>query len=389
MLTAAQKKDPDVTEPAFRDAAFIDCDTHFLPLQALERLARLHPDFFCLTAEEEWVRFTFQGRIIAESRAGGEIAGASKHGHLYLERKAQDMDREDPSSVQILGFAQSICGTLYPPGIGADVCRSLNDGVSELLEGSSVRHRFIPIAAIYLPWVEASVREIRRAHKAGFKAAFLGPIREPFADLSLGAQGIWNVYEALNELDMPIVYHTSNRQWKDWSSYDYKTINIPELVGANHKALQRVGDLGLLYGLPFTYACDIAELIFSGTLDRFPNLRFCLLEGRVASYIPALMDSLEQVRLKRLSYRIEHRPSEYLKHFYPAVTANEKWLHHTIEAWPDHNMVLGSDYPHADASGTWPNSVRMIRENTTLSAVDKERILAGNARRFFKTESRM
>ena len=78
------------------------------------------------------------------------------------------------------------------------------------------------------------------------------------------------------------------------------------------------------------------------------------------------------------------RPSEYLQHFYPAVTANEKWLHHTIEAWPDHNMVLGSDYPHAKASGTWPNSVRMIRENTKLSDADKERILAGNARRFFK-----
>jgi hypothetical protein len=60
MLTAAQKKDPDVMEPAIRDAAFIDCDTHFLPLQALERLARLHPDFFRLTAEEEWVRFTFR-----------------------------------------------------------------------------------------------------------------------------------------------------------------------------------------------------------------------------------------------------------------------------------------------------------------------------------------
>jgi predicted TIM-barrel fold metal-dependent hydrolase len=47
-------------------------------------------------------------------------------------------------------------------------------------------------------------------------------------------------------------------------------------------------------------------------------------------------------------------------------------------------MVLGSDYPHADASGTWPNSVRMIRDNAKLSEVDKEKILAGNARRFFK-----
>lgn len=384
MLTVAQNKKDALPEVDAQDISFIDCDTHFLPSQALEKLARLHPDFFRLNVEEDWVRFSYQGRIIAESRAGGEIAGASKHGHLYLERKAQDMDREDPRSVQILGYAQSICGTLYTPAIGADVCRALNEGVEELLEGSNVRHRFIPVAATYLPWVEAAVREIKRTHKLGFKAVFLGPIREPYADLSLGSQGIWKIYETLNDLDMPVVYHTSNRQWKDWSSYNYKTINIPELVGASHAALQRVGDLGLLYGLPFTYACDIAELIFSGTLDQFPNLRFCLLEGRVASYIPALFDSLEQVRLDRLNYKIERRPREYLTHFYPAVTANEKWLHHTVEAWPDHNMVLGSDYPHADASGTWPNSVRMIRENSKLSEADRERILVGNARRFFK-----
>jgi len=123
MLTVAQKNDTALPDVETQDISFIDCDTHFLPMQALEKLALLHPDFFRLTVDEDWVRFTYQGRIIAESRAGGEIAGASKHGHLYLEKKAQDMDREDPRSAQILGFAQSICGTLYPAGIGADVCR--------------------------------------------------------------------------------------------------------------------------------------------------------------------------------------------------------------------------------------------------------------------------
>src|SRR4029077_5477269 len=96
MLTVAQKRDSGRPEVEAENISFIDCDTHFLPMQALEKLARLHPDFFQFTADEEWVRFAYQGRIIAESRAGGEISGASQHGHLYLEKKAQDMDREDP-----------------------------------------------------------------------------------------------------------------------------------------------------------------------------------------------------------------------------------------------------------------------------------------------------
>ena len=87
MLTVAQKKDSPLQETNIADISFIDCDTHFLPMQALEKLARLHPDFFRFTADKDWVRFTYQGRIIAESRAGGEISGASEHGHLYLEKK--------------------------------------------------------------------------------------------------------------------------------------------------------------------------------------------------------------------------------------------------------------------------------------------------------------
>ena len=45
---------------------------------------------------------------------------------------------------------------------------------------------------------------------------------------------------------------------------------------------------------------------------------------------------------------------------------------------------IGKRLPHADASGTWPNSVKMIRENAKISDADKERILVGNARRFFR-----
>jgi uncharacterized protein len=182
---------------------------------------------------------------------------------------------------------------------------------------------------------------------------------------------------------MPIIYHSSIKAWRDWTSYNLKTINLSTMVGTNNAALQRVNELGLLYALPFTYACDIATLIFSRIFDEFPNLRICTLEGRVPSFVPALMDALDQVRAKR--HRIKRKPSEYFTHhIYPGATANEKYLHHTIAAWPEHNIVVGSDYPHADASGTWPNSVRLIRENPNLSESDKRRVLVDNARRLFK-----
>jgi predicted TIM-barrel fold metal-dependent hydrolase len=368
------------------DVSLVDCDTHFLPPAAMAAVARLHPRHFELVVEEEWTRLFYEGRVVARAGGSGEIAGSSQGAKLELENRVADMDQEDPHCVQVLGYDQSFPGTRYGPGIGTDVCRAINDAVVQLLDGAPFRHRFIPVATVYLPWPQEAQREVLRTHRLGFKGIFVGAIHHPYADLSLGGQRLWPTYEAINDLDLPIIYHAGTREWRDWSSYNLQTVILSTLVGSSHNALLNTHDLSLLYGAPFTYACEIADLIFSGTLDRFPNLRFAFLEGRLASYAPALMDSLDQVRLDERYDRIklQRKPSEYFSHFYPAVTANEKWLHHTIEAWPDHNIVTGSDFPHGDASGTWPNTLRMIRAKPKLSEEDKQRILVGNARRFFR-----
>jgi predicted TIM-barrel fold metal-dependent hydrolase len=345
-------------------------------------LAQTYPNHFQLIVQNDVIRFLYEGRVIHRSRVGEDIVGSSSHGRLDLDVKVEDMNKEDPDCIQVLGFDQNVVISMYPPGIGADVCRALNDGVVEMLERSKYRYRFIPVAAVYFPWVQEAVREIRRTHALGFKGVFLTATGERYSDFDLGAQSLWPIYEALNELNMPIIYHSSIKAWRDWSSYNLKTINLSTMVGTNHSALQICNELGLLYALPFTYACDIATLIFSRTLDEFPNLRICTLEGRVPSYVPALMDSLDQVRWKR--HKIKMKPSEYFtRHIYPGGTANEKWLHHTIEAWPEHNIVVGSDYPHADASGTWPNSMRLIQQNPNLSDSDKHKMLVSNAQRLF------
>jgi predicted TIM-barrel fold metal-dependent hydrolase len=379
-LVNVARKESRADLPA--DVSFIDCDTHFLVMSALESLAKTYPNHFQLTVDKDVIKFLYEGRVIHRSRKGEDIVGSSVHGRLDLDTKVEDMNKEDPKCIQVLGFDQNVLISMYPPGIGADVCRALNDGVIEMLERSKYRDRFIPVSAVYFPWVEEAVREIRRTHDLGFKGIFLTATGERYQDFDLSAQSLWPIYEALNELNMPIIYHSSIKAFRDWTSYNLKTINLSTMVGTNHPALRICNELGLLYALPFTYACDIASLIFSRTFDEFPNLRICTLEGRVPSYVPALMDSLDQVRWKR--HKIKMKPSEYFnRHIYPGGTANEKWLHHTIEAWPEHNIVVGSDYPHADASGTWPNSMRLIQQNSKLSETDKYQILVGNARRLF------
>jgi len=81
--------------------------------------------------------------------------------------------------------------------------------------------------------------------------------------------------------------------------------------------------------------------------------------------------------------RLKKAPSEYFDQFYIAAVSWEKYLPETIKGWPNHNIIIGSDFDHRDAVATWPRTVEVIRAMRNLSAEDKEKVLGGNAMRLF------
>jgi hypothetical protein len=155
-LTSVARKESTFRLP--EDVSFIDCDTHFLSMTALETLAKLYPSHFQLIVEEKIIKFLYEGRVIHRSRADDDILGSSAHGRLNLDTKVADMNKEDPKCVQVLGFDQGVLISHYPAGIGADVCRVFNDGVVNCWK-NQYQDRFIPVAAIYWPWVEDAVKK--------------------------------------------------------------------------------------------------------------------------------------------------------------------------------------------------------------------------------------
>jgi predicted TIM-barrel fold metal-dependent hydrolase len=80
---------------------------------------------------------------------------------------------------------------------------------------------------------------------------------------------------------------------------------------------------------------------------------------------------------------IAKKPSEYFSQFYIAAVSWESYLADTINGWPNHNIIIGSDFDHGDAVATWPRTVDVIKKMARLSDADKEKVLGGNAMRLF------
>jgi predicted TIM-barrel fold metal-dependent hydrolase len=81
--------------------------------------------------------------------------------------------------------------------------------------------------------------------------------------------------------------------------------------------------------------------------------------------------------------KIKKRPSEYFDQFYIAAVSWESYLAETIKGWPNHNIIIGSDFDHGDAVATWPKTVQPLKSMGGLSGQDKEKILGKNAMRLF------
>src|SRR5262249_18360265 len=90
-----------------------------------------------------------------------------------------------------------------------------------------------------------------------------------------------------------------------------------------------------------------------------------------------------EVNNDRLQSKPKHEPIEYLDRLYFSVRTTEALLGVLIERYGHQSWVVGTDYPHADTMGSWPNTVPMIKARKDLSPSAQDAILGGNALRLF------
>jgi hypothetical protein len=71
--------------------------------------------------------------------------------------------------------------------------------------------------------------------------------------------------------------------------------------------------------------------------------------------------------------KIKKAPSEYFNQFYIPAVVWETYLAETTKGWPNHNIMIGSDFDRGEAVATWPKTVEVIKNMENLSETDKEK----------------
>ena len=138
--------------------------------------------------------------------------------------------------------------------------------------------------------------------------------------------------------------------------------------------------LSNLVGNPAETTIAVAHLIFGGVLERYPELKICVVHG--GGFLPYQVGRLERGYVARPALTATHiseSPRAALRRLYYDTVLHDPMSLAALIAFagPEH-VVLGSDYPFEMGD---PDPVATVAAVPGLSDADRQLILAGNVER--------
>lgn len=140
---------------------------------------------------------------------------------------------------------------------------------------------------------------------------------------------------------------------------------------------------------PYAQMLQATSIIMSGVLDRFPTLRVAFLEAG-ASWVPFLMHrmdrSYEGRKFAEYVGGVTRRPSTYLTagNVYVSAEPEELSLNQVTGLIGTDTLLFTSDFPHEANLARCRAEIDAVLRRPDLSDELKQKLLAGNARRFYR-----
>ncbi len=286
-----------------------------------------------------------------------------------LEARFRVMDRYE-GLTQVLTIASPPLEDVFSPGDAVTLAKIANDDLAELV--AKYPDRFLAAAAC-LPMnnMEAALAEADRAitelHLKGVQ------IYSPINDKPLDHPDFLPLYEKMTGYDLPIWIHPK----RDIDSPDYKTESRSKYW------------IFSMFGWPYETTAAMTRLVFSGVLERWPNLKFITHHcGGMVPYFADRMAGGQDYAKRSLGAKFTHSlskpPIEYFRMFY-ADTALYGSLPSLMCGYAffgaDH-LLFATDMPYdAEGGDLYIRDTIKAVAQMQISPAERERIFSGNARR--------
>ena len=275
----------------------------------------------------------------------------------------------------VIGFGGQNTGKVDPE-LRLVSIQIYNDFMAELQETSG--QRLLPMTA--LPWwdIDLAVKETLRMDDAGLRGININsdPHLHTSADgskLPDLSDDYWApLWEVCQDRNIPINFHIGA---SEQSMQLVDSAPWPSLKGGMMAAL--VGSM-----LFIDNSRVMANIIFSGMLDRYPKLKFVSVESGLG-WVPFILEAIDH------EYRevgtnvgtLDRLPSEFFKsNFYTCFWFERRDLTHMIRTVGVDNVLFETDFPHAIC--LYPID-DMDKAMSGLTEEEKTKVLSGNAAKVY------
>ncbi len=276
------------------------------------------------------------------------------------EKRIEECDAQSVG-VQVLSTVPVMFNYWAKPHDGAETAKFLNDGIAEIV--GSFPKRFVGLGTVPMQDIKLAIRELERCKSVGLVGVQIGT---NVNQLNLGDAQFFDFFAACETLGMAVFVHP----WEMMGESDMGKYWLPWLVG-----------------MPAETSRAICSLIFSGVLERLPNLRVCFAHG--GGSFPATVGRIEHgflVRPDLCAVDNHVNPREYLgKIWFDSLVHDAAMLDFLVNLAGADKVAMGTDYPFPlgeDVAG------RLI-ESMAFDEETKAKLLHGAALRWLNLEEKI
>lgn len=226
-------------------------------------------------------------------------------------------------------------------------CRSYNRWLAEIWKQSENRLRWAVVPPLLT--MDKALEELHFGKENGACGVYM---RTTERDRLLTDPYFYPIYEEASKLDMPITVHD----------------------GEGNLAMRDLFSRGSgLFKFKMTMAACFHDLLDQRLPDKFPDLRWGFMESS-ASWVPWVINDLDN-RLAKTGGHVSPDIMKENRLYVECLTRDD--LPYVLKFSGEDNLVLGSDYGHADTSAEI-DAIRKLQQDSVIPSHVVDKILSDN-----------